>query len=67
MVNLLRHINDPEHPLTLEELNVLETSRVKVSSGVSVVIKFGFAGFAGHLYGDGMSVRIFGHTVQISL
>ncbi|XP_064611485.1 cytosolic iron-sulfur assembly component 2B-like [Liolophura sinensis] len=35
--DLIRHINDPEHPLTLEELNVLETSRVKVNDDESSV------------------------------
>ncbi|NWX12527.1 MIP18 protein, partial [Aegotheles bennettii] len=29
---LIRSINDPEHPLTLEELNVVEQVRVKVRS-----------------------------------
>lgn len=28
--HLIRSINDPEHPLTLEELNVVEQVRVKV-------------------------------------
>lgn len=27
---MIRNINDPEHPLTLEELNVVENARVKV-------------------------------------
>ncbi|KFQ33203.1 Mitotic spindle-associated MMXD complex subunit MIP18, partial [Merops nubicus] len=31
---LIRSINDPEHPLTLEELNVVEQVRVKVSPAV---------------------------------
>ncbi|NXV54386.1 MIP18 protein, partial [Molothrus ater] len=30
--DLIRSINDPEHPLTLEELNVVEQMRVKVRS-----------------------------------
>jgi metal-sulfur cluster biosynthetic enzyme len=29
---LIRNINDPEHPLTLEELHVLEESRVTVNN-----------------------------------
>lgn len=28
--DLIRDINDPEHPLTLEELNVVELNKVKV-------------------------------------
>ena len=28
--DLIREINDPEHPLSLEELNVVEESKVKV-------------------------------------
>lgn len=27
---MIRNINDPEHPLTLEELNVLEQSLIEV-------------------------------------
>ena len=30
-LHLIRSISDPEHPLTLEELNVVEQVRVKVS------------------------------------
>jgi metal-sulfur cluster biosynthetic enzyme len=30
--DLIRNINDPEHPLTLEELHVLEESRVEVDN-----------------------------------
>lgn len=30
MQHLIRSINDPEHPLSLEELNVVEQFRVKV-------------------------------------
>ncbi|NXU70287.1 MIP18 protein, partial [Oreotrochilus melanogaster] len=33
----LRGINDPEHPLTLEELNVVEQVRVKVNDAESTV------------------------------
>ena len=29
--DLLRNINDPEHPLTLEELNVVEYRHIQVS------------------------------------
>uniref|UniRef100_F7CK85 Cytosolic iron-sulfur assembly component 2B n=1 Tax=Xenopus tropicalis TaxID=8364 RepID=F7CK85_XENTR len=36
-VHLIRCINDPEHPLTLEELNVVEEIRVKVSDEESTV------------------------------
>ncbi|TNM99460.1 hypothetical protein fugu_012493 [Takifugu bimaculatus] len=32
-----RTINDPEHPLSLEELNVVEQVRVKVNDGESTV------------------------------
>jgi hypothetical protein len=28
---MIRSINDPEHPLTLEELNVVEQSLIEVS------------------------------------
>lgn len=35
--DLIRSINDPEHPLTLEELNVVEESRVRVDDGRGVV------------------------------
>ncbi|KAE8600340.1 hypothetical protein XENTR_v10013194 [Xenopus tropicalis] len=35
--DLIRCINDPEHPLTLEELNVVEEIRVKVSDEESTV------------------------------
>lgn len=31
LTHLIRSINDPEHPLTLEELNVVEQVRVQVS------------------------------------
>ncbi|XP_047566204.1 cytosolic iron-sulfur assembly component 2B isoform X1 [Lutra lutra] len=35
--DLIRSINDPEHPLTLEELNVVEQVRVQVSDPESTV------------------------------
>ncbi|XP_068567667.1 cytosolic iron-sulfur assembly component 2B [Cebidichthys violaceus] len=35
--DLIRSINDPEHPLSLEELNVVEQVRVKVSDAESIV------------------------------
>ncbi|XP_053127587.1 cytosolic iron-sulfur assembly component 2B isoform X2 [Hemicordylus capensis] len=35
--DLIRSINDPEHPLTLEELNVVEQVRVKVDDAESTV------------------------------
>ncbi|KAM3930284.1 cytosolic iron-sulfur assembly component 2B [Leptodactylus fuscus] len=35
--DLIRSINDPEHPLSLEELNVVEEIRVKVSDEESTV------------------------------
>ncbi|KAL4685400.1 hypothetical protein H8959_000997 [Pygathrix nigripes] len=35
--HLIRSINDPEHPLTLEELNVVEQVRVQVSDPESTV------------------------------
>uniref|UniRef100_A0A0A9WFJ8 Mitotic spindle-associated MMXD complex subunit MIP18 n=1 Tax=Lygus hesperus TaxID=30085 RepID=A0A0A9WFJ8_LYGHE len=30
--DLIRHINDPEHPLTLEELNVVDVNRITVDN-----------------------------------
>ena len=33
-VHLIRDINDPEHPLTLEELNVLESANIQVSGNI---------------------------------
>lgn len=39
--DLIRNINDPEHPLTLEELNVVEESLIEVNdAGNSVNVKF---------------------------
>ncbi|KAM9847536.1 cytosolic iron-sulfur assembly component 2B [Aulostomus maculatus] len=35
--DLIRSINDPEHPLSLEELNVVEQIRVKVNDAKSTV------------------------------
>ncbi|KAI8790555.1 cytosolic iron-sulfur assembly component 2B-like [Biomphalaria glabrata] len=35
--DLIRVINDPEHPLTLEELNVVEESKVKVDDNANTV------------------------------
>ena len=35
--DMIREINDPEHPLTLEELNVVEESKVEVSTVNKVV------------------------------
>ncbi|XP_056147657.1 cytosolic iron-sulfur assembly component 2B [Lampris incognitus] len=35
--DLIRSINDPEHPLTLEELNVVEQLRVQVNDGENTV------------------------------
>ncbi|NXG54523.1 MIP18 protein, partial [Hemiprocne comata] len=37
LAHLIRSINDPEHPLTLEELNVVEQVRVKVNDAESTV------------------------------
>ncbi|KAH9503499.1 MIP18 protein galla-2 [Bulinus truncatus] len=34
---LIRFINDPEHPLTLEELNVVEEAKVKVDDDANSV------------------------------
>ena len=31
-LDMIRGINDPEHPLSLEELNVVEESKVKVNN-----------------------------------
>jgi len=35
--DMIRCINDPEHPLTLEELNVVENAKVQVSNKDSTV------------------------------
>lgn len=35
--DMIRSINDPEHPLSLEELNVVEQVRVKVKDATSTV------------------------------
>ena len=41
ITDLIRGINDPEHPLTLEELNVLQLQHVDVSdSGNYVTVHF---------------------------
>uniref|UniRef100_A0A087XA92 Cytosolic iron-sulfur assembly component 2B n=2 Tax=Poecilia TaxID=8080 RepID=A0A087XA92_POEFO len=37
VLHLIRSINDPEHPLSLEELNVVEQVRVKVNDTESTV------------------------------
>ena len=34
--DLIRSISDPEHPLTLEELNVVEESKVKVRNTTGI-------------------------------
>lgn len=39
LAHLIRSINDPEHPLTLEELNVVEQVRIQVSSSLRVIKK----------------------------
>ncbi|XP_072169227.1 cytosolic iron-sulfur assembly component 2B-like [Diadema setosum] len=39
--DLIRHINDPEHPLTLEELNVVQQAEVEVDDeGNAVKVTF---------------------------
>ena len=40
MADIIRVINDPEHPLTLEQLNVVENSKVKVSWLVGLLVVF---------------------------
>ncbi|XP_026724509.1 MIP18 family protein galla-2 [Trichoplusia ni] len=35
--DLIRNINDPEHPLTLEELRVVEESNIKVDNKANIV------------------------------
>ncbi|XP_034538514.1 cytosolic iron-sulfur assembly component 2B [Notolabrus celidotus] len=35
--DMIRSINDPEHPLSLEELNVVEQVRVKINDAESIV------------------------------
>ncbi|KAM3862833.1 cytosolic iron-sulfur assembly component 2B [Diretmus argenteus] len=37
LVNIFRSINDPEHPLSLEELNVVEEARIQVNDADSTV------------------------------
>ncbi|KAH9635895.1 hypothetical protein HF086_002455 [Spodoptera exigua] len=36
--DLIRNINDPEHPLTLEELRVVEESNIKVDNKDNTVV-----------------------------
>lgn len=36
--NLIRGINDPEHPLSLEELNVVQLEHIQVSDGAVEVL-----------------------------
>ncbi|KAL2736352.1 MIP18 family protein CG7949 [Vespula maculifrons] len=39
--DLIRNINDPEHPLTLEELNVVEQNLIEVNDAENIVnVKF---------------------------
>lgn len=42
--HLIRSINDPEHPLTLEELNVVEQVRVKVRAPLRRACRPGLPG-----------------------
>lgn len=35
--DLIRNINDPEHPLTLEELRVVEESNIKIDNKANIV------------------------------
>ena len=37
MYELLRHLNDPEHPLTLEQLHVVSSAAVTVDDGAGTV------------------------------
>jgi metal-sulfur cluster biosynthetic enzyme len=37
--DMIRHINDPEHPLTLEQLNVAQLARIQVD-GTHISIQF---------------------------
>ncbi len=37
ILDLIRNINDPEHPLTLEELHVLEEDNVSVNNAENIV------------------------------
>lgn len=39
LIDLIRHINDPEHPLTLEQLNVVQPAHVQVISN-SILVEF---------------------------
>ena len=38
--DLIRHINDPEHPLTLEQLNVVQQGHIEVDDGKSQVLVY---------------------------
>ncbi|XP_006614159.1 MIP18 family protein galla-2 [Apis dorsata] len=39
--DMIRNINDPEHPLTLEELNVVEQSLIEIDNKANIVhVKF---------------------------
>ena len=38
--DLLRSINDPEHPLTLEELNVLQEAHIEVNDAENTVVVY---------------------------
>lgn len=40
--DLIRDINDPEHPLTLEQLNVVELDKVQVDDDKNLVNYTGF-------------------------
>ena len=37
--DLIREINDPEHPLTLEQLNVVELDKIDVNDEKNIVRK----------------------------
>ena|ERR1700761_1582498 len=39
MQDLIRHISDPEHPLTLEQLRVVSAEQVELSSS-SIMVEF---------------------------
>lgn len=70
--HLIRSINDPEHPLTLEELNVVEQVRVQVSQSsvqgerlVQESERFNYSPNGCHSLSSGTPQGIFGVVVGL--
>lgn len=40
VADLIRHINDPEHPLTLEQLNVVQLGHIEVDDRKGTVLVY---------------------------